>query len=216
MLAVPVFNIAGKRVGEMEIDPETLGGYVRARLLKQAVVAFQDHQRQRSARNKSRSDVKGSTRKLYRQKGTGNARAGNARTPVRRGGGCAFAKRIPTAALSMSKKMRRLARNNAILAKIESNDALIVDGLSFDKPATKRLTALLSSLGVDRGCLLATQGVDRSVYLSGRNVPDTDVRAVADLNAYEVLLRRKLIFTKSAFERLVHDPKRLLAEAPEE
>lgn len=209
MVAIPVFDIEGKRVGEMEIDPAVLGGRVRPKLLKQAIVAYADHRRQRSARTKGRADKEGSTRKLYRQKGTGNARAGNIRTPIRRGGGRTFAKRIPTAEKAFPKKMRRLARNNAILAKIESENALIVDGLSYTEPKTKNFTAMLSALGIKGGCLLATHEPDRHVYLSGRNVQGTDVCAVGDINAFDVLRREKLVFTKAAFERLQGDPVRL-------
>lgn len=209
MVAVPVFDIEGKRVGEMEIDPAVLGGRVRPKLLKQAIVAYADHRRQRSARTKGRADKEGSTRKLYRQKGTGNARAGNVRTPLRRGGGRTFAKRIPTAEKAFPKKMRRLARNNAILAKIESENALIVEGLSYTEPKTKTFTAMLSALGIKGGCLLATHEPDRHVYLSARNVQNADVCAVGDLNALDVLRREKLVFTKSAFQRLQGDPVRL-------
>ncbi|MHC4696825.1 MAG: 50S ribosomal protein L4, partial [Planctomycetota bacterium] len=105
MLAVPVVDVQGQRLGEIEVDPATFGGEVRSKLIKQVVVAYLDHQHQRSARNKGRSDVRGSTRKLYRQKGTGNARAGNSRTPLRRGGGRAFAKRVPRSVKLVSKKM---------------------------------------------------------------------------------------------------------------
>ncbi len=206
MLEVPVFNMEGERSGELEVDPAVLGGCVRPRLLKQAIVAFLDHQRQDSARTKSRSDVEGSTRKLYRQKGTGNARAGPLRTPVRRGGGRTFAKRGPRATKAMPKKMRRLARNSAILAKIQANDVLIVDDLQCTQIKTKPVAAMLSALGVQRGCVLAMHEADANVYLSGRNIPNTDIRTVDELNAYEVLRRRKLIFTRPAFERLMHDP----------
>src|SRR3990172_7924351 len=120
MLSVPVFNMKGERAGEVEIDPEVLGGRVRTRLLKQAIVAFLDHQRQDSARTKGKAQVAGSTRKLYRQKGTGNARMGQIRQPVRKGGGRAFAKRVPPAMKEFPKKMRRIARDNAILAKIQA------------------------------------------------------------------------------------------------
>ena len=209
MVAIPVYNVEGKRVGEMEIDPAVLGGRVRPKLLKQAILAYADHRRQRSARTKGRSDKEGSTRKLYRQKGTGNARVGNVRTAIRRGGGCAFAKRIPSAEKVFPKKMRRLARNNAILAKIESENALIVEGLSFAEPKTKALTTMLSAVGVHGGCLLAMHEPDRHLYLSSRNIPETDVCVVGDLNAFDVLLREKLVFTKPAFERLRGDPSRL-------
>lgn len=203
MLGVPVFNMQGKSEGELEIDPAILGGWIRLRLLKQAIVSFLARQRQDSARQKRRSDVVGSTRKLYRQKGTGNARAGNLRTPTRRGGGRAFAKRGPRAEVKLPKKMRRLARNSAILAKIKSNDAIIVADMEFSEIKTKAVAAMLSSLGIDRGCVLATHEWNDTVVRSARNIPETDVRVVDELGAYEVLRRRKLVFTKSAFERLI-------------
>ena len=203
MLAVPIFNIKGERLGEMEVDPAGLGGSVRPALVKQAIVAHQNHQGQHSARTKGRSQVEGSTRKLYRQKGTGNSRAGTVRTPIRRGGGRTFAKRGRYAVKGFPKKMRRLARNSAILAKIQAEDVMIVDGLECPEPKTKLFASMLSALGVAGGSLWAMHECDRNVYLSGRNVPNTDIRVVSDLNAYEVLRRRKLIFTRPAFERLM-------------
>ena len=204
MLGVPVFNMQGKSEGELEIDPAILGGWVRLRLLKQAIVIFLARQRQDSARQKGRGDVVGSTRKLYRQKGTGNARAGNVRTPIRRGGGRTFAKRGPRAEVKLPKKMRRLALNSAILAKIKSKDVIIVADMQFPEIKTKAVVTMLTSLGVDRGCLLATHERDDIFVRSARNIPDTDVRVIDDLVAYEVLRRRKLVFTKPAFERLIH------------
>ncbi len=202
MLGVPVFNMQGKPKGEMEIDPAVLGGQVRPQLIKQAIVAYLDHQRQDSARTKSRSDVEGSTRKLYRQKGTGNARAGAIRTPVRRGGGRTFAKRGPRATLKFPKKMRRLARDSAILAKIEAHDAIIVADLELPEIKTKTVASMFSALDVRRGCVLAVHERDEKLVRSSRNIPATEVRVLDDLTAYEVLRRRKLVFTKAAFERL--------------
>lgn len=209
MLVVPVYSMKGKKTGEMEIDPAILGGRIRAHLIKQAIVAFLNHQRQDSARTKRRSDVCGSTRKLYRQKGTGNARAGMLRTPIRRGGGRTFGKRGPRSVKIFPKKMRRLARNSAILARIRAQDVMIIDGLSLAEPKTKVMAGMLAALGVDSGCLLAMHERDRNVFLATRNLPKTDVRMVEELNAYEVLLRRKMIFSKPAFEQLVSDPARL-------
>ena len=217
MLAVPVFNMQGERTGELTIAVEALGGEVRPALLKQAVVAHLDRRRQRSARTKGRSDVVGSTRKLYRQKGTGNARAGSIRTPVRRGGGRAFANRGGQSTKGFPKHMRRLARQSAILAKILSEDVMIVDGLEMDAPKTRTMvsmllggsaaiTAMLAALGADNGCVLAMDGPSENVYLSARNIPKTEVRRVHEIHVYEILRRRKLIFTKPAFARLVDDP----------
>lgn len=205
MLSVPVFNMAGDRTGEVEIDPAVFGSKVRVRLIKQAVVAFLDHQRQQSARTKGRSDVEGSTRKLYRQKGTGNARAGMLRTPVRRGGGRAFARRGPRSKKGFPKQMRRLARDSAILAKVTASEVVIVDDLQLDEVKTKSMASMFSALGVDRGCVLATHGFDRNVFLSGRNIPRIDIRVVDELSAYEILRRPKLIFSRNSWERLVSD-----------
>lgn len=209
MLSVPIVDMQGKRTGEVDVDPESLGGKVRPALIKQAIVAYLDHQRQRSARTKRRSDVVGSTRKIYRQKGTGNARAGAIRTPVRRGGGRTFARRIPGASKAFPKKMRRLARNSAILSKINDKEVLIIDGLTFSEPKTKPFAAMLSAVGAADGCLMALHERNNTIVLSGRNIPLTEVRLVDELGAYEVMLRRKLVFTKPAFERLMGDPQLL-------
>ena len=203
MEAVPVVDMQGKPSGEITFDPAVLGGRVRHRLIKQAVVAFLDRQRQHSARTKSRSDVSGSTRKLYRQKGTGNARAGMLRSPIRRGGGHTFAKRGPRSVKGMPQKMRRLARDSALLARIRANDVLVVDGFSCPEVKTKAMVDVLSVLGVSKGCLMTLDQRDRNTYLSSRNIPRTDIRLLDELNAYEVLRRPKVIFTRPAFERLV-------------
>lgn len=199
MLEVPVYNESGQQVGTEQIDEALLGATVRLPLLKQAIVRYHANLRQGTVAQKTRGEVAGSTRKLYRQKGTGRARMGNLRTPVRRGGGNAFPRKPRDFSQDMPRKMRRLARFNAVLAKISSNDALIVDGLSFSEPKTKRLASLLKAVGADRGCVLATNGTDTLVYKSGRNIPRTEIMNVADLNAGVILTRRKLIFTREAF-----------------
>lgn len=206
MISVPVVDMQGKDAGSMEIDPNALGGRVRPKLLKQAIVAYRANQRQGSARTKSRGMVEGSTRKLYRQKGTGNARMGTVRTNIRRGGGVAFAKGEQNWRKDLPKKMRRLARNNAILAKLTSQEAVIVKDLAFDTPKTKDFVALLQAIGADRGCLVALDELNEAIYRSGRNIPKTDIRPVRHLNAYEVLRRPRLVFSMRAFETLKSDP----------
>lgn len=199
MLSVPVYNTTGQKIGDESIDPALLGGDVNARLLKQAVVMYHANQRQGTVKTKSRGEVEGSSRKLYRQKGTGRARAGNLRTPVRKGGGHTFAKSPRDFRKAMPKKMRRLARNQAVLSKIQSADALIIDGVNFTAPKTKPFAQMLAAVNADGGCVFATRGIDRNVYKSGRNIPRTEVMNVADLNAWDVLRRKKLIFTRDAF-----------------
>jgi large subunit ribosomal protein L4 len=199
MLSVAVYNEAGQQVGSEQVDENLLGGEVNERLLKQAVVMYQANQRQGTVAQKTRGEVEGSTRKIYKQKGTGRARMGPVRQPVRRGGGRAFPRKPRDFRQAMPKQMRRLARNQAVLAKIKSSDALIVDGLHFDEPKTKRFASLLKAVQADRGCLFATRGVDAKLYRSGRNIPKTQVCDVAELNAYDILLRKRLVFTRDAF-----------------
>ena len=201
MLNVPVYSPQGQKLGDETIDEALLGGPVNPALLKQAVVMYQANRRQGSVQTKSRADVEGSSRKIYRQKGTGRARMGNVRTPLRRGGGMAFAKRPRDFGQAMPAKMRRLARNQAVLAKIQSSDAAIVDGLAIETPKTAPFAKMLAALEADRGCVFATREQDMAVYKSGRNIPRTEITDVTALNAYQILSRRKLIFTRDAFER---------------
>jgi large subunit ribosomal protein L4 len=207
MVSVPVFNMQGTKLGSVDVDEAQLGGRVRPELLKQALVAYQDHQRQGSARTKSRAQVEGSTRQLYRQKGTGHARAGMIRTPVRKGGGRAFAKMRPPAVKEFPKKMRRAARNSAILAKMQANEFMVVDGLRCSEPKTKVFAAMLSALKADKGCVVAMHERDANVYKSGRNIPVADIRMVDEVTAYELLRRPRVIFTKGALERVLGKAK---------
>lgn len=211
MLAIPVYDNQGKRAGQVEIDPQVLGGRVRPQLLKQAIVMYQANRRQNTSATKSRGMVSGSTRKLYRQKGTGNARAGARRTGIRTGGGMVFAKGKQNYTQGMNKKMRRLARNNAILAKITGDNALVVESLELDKPSTGQFASLLRAVGAEGSCLVALSEPDRAVYLSGRNLSRTDVQPLGEVNAYDVLRRKKLVMTRSAFDILVSDPVSLRA-----
>jgi large subunit ribosomal protein L4 len=206
MIDVPVYTMDGKQSGTEQIDPAVLGGRVRPDVLKQAVVMYQANARQNTAATRSRGMVVGSTRKLYRQKGTGNARMGTIRTNIRRGGGVAFAKGRQDFSQQLPKKMRRLARNNAILAKLQSNDAMIVEDLKFEAPRTKLFANMLAALGIDRGCVVALDRGDQKTYLASRNIPRVEIRPVRALNAYEILRRKKLVFTKEAFEALKADP----------
>jgi large subunit ribosomal protein L4 len=201
MVSVPVYNPSGEKVGDESLDEALLGGKVNAALLKQAVVAYHANRRQGTVKTKSRAEVEGSSHKIYRQKGTGRARMGNVRTPQRRGGGMAFAKRPRDFRQGLPTKMRRQARNQAVLAKIRSDDALIIEGLKVDTPKTAPFAKMLAAVKADRGCIFATNGIDFPVYKSGRNIPRTEITDVAGLNAYQILSRRKLIFTREAFGR---------------
>src|SRR6478609_11057479 len=137
MIEVPIYNQAGDKIETFQLDPEKLGGEVRTNLLKQAIVMYHANQRQGTVQTQARGEVAGSTRKIYRQKGTGNARMGGIRNPIKKGGGHAKQKRPKDWRQAMPKKARRLARDSAILSKIQSNDIRVLEEIAIDQPKTK-------------------------------------------------------------------------------
>ena len=185
------------------MDEERFGKEVNVALLKQAIVAYQANRRQGSAATKGRSMVKGSTRKIFRQKGTGRARRGNVRTNVLRGGGVAFAKLPLNRRKGLPKKMRHKALDSAILAKILGEDLLVVDGLSVPEPKTKAVVEILGNLKINRSCLLTIPGRDEALWKSARNIPDLTVRVADELNALDVATRQKMLVTREAMDVLL-------------
>jgi len=203
MLEVPVYNVSGDKVDTLQVDERAFGSVVNVALVKQAIVAYHANRRPRTAATKSRGMVSGSTRKLFRQKGTGNARRGAIRTNVMRGGGVAFAKTPYAGRKKLPRKMRRAALNSAILAKILGSDLLVVDGLKVSEPKTKEVASMLRNLSIDRSCLLTLAERDPKIYLSARNLPGVAVRIADELNAYDVAARRKMLVTSEAMKVLM-------------
>ena len=198
MIKLSVHNTDGEEVESLKVDEAVLGGSVRYSLLKQAVVMYHANKRVGTAASKSRSMVAGSSKKLFRQKGTGNARVGNIRTGKRKGGGATFAKTTRDFSKSMPKKQRRLARDSAILAKLLRSDVVVVDGLNFDKPKTKDFAGILGNLKIDRSCLVTVSSENVNLYKSANNIPKVDVMPVSELNAGDICRHRKMLFTKEA------------------
>jgi large subunit ribosomal protein L4 len=207
MINVPVLNIEGKEVGTFSVDEALLGTVVRPALLKQAVVRHHANQRQGTVATKDRGEVEGSTKKLYAQKHTGNARRGNLRTNLMKGGGVTFGKKPRNFRQDMPLKQRRLARNNAILSKILSGNLKLMEGFSLSAPRTKEMSLILKALDADRSVLIATNGLDRNIWLSGRNIPKTIIKPAAEINAYDVLSKRTMIMTKAALEDVLKTAK---------
>lgn len=205
MIEIPILDTHGKQVGTEQLDPARLGGRVRLGLLKQAVVAYRANGRQGTVATKSRGMVQGAARKLYRQKGTGRARAGNLRTPLRRGGGRTFAKVNRDFSQKLNRKMRRLARNSAVLAKAQSGSAMILMGLQFDAPATGKMAKILKATSLDPGALLVLDAADPILFKSGRNIPNLQMKQIQDVNAHDVLRSRKFVLTPDAFKVLMAD-----------
>ncbi len=198
MIDLAVYNREGREVDTLKVEESVLGGLVRYSLLKQAIVMYQAKKHVGTAVTKGRSMVAGSTRKLFRQKGTGRARVGNIRTGKRVGGGVTFAKMARNFGKCMPKRQRRLARDSAILAKLLSRDVIVIDELEFKKPCTRDFMEVLGNLRIDRSCLVAVGGLDENLYKSARNIPKIAVVPAAELNAGDICSHRKLLFTKES------------------
>ncbi len=198
MIELAVYNKDGQQLESLNVDEALLGGEIRYALLKQAIVMYHANKRVGTAASKSRGMVSGSTKKLFRQKGTGNARMGTRRTCVRTGGGVAFAKQARDFSKSMPKKQRRLARDSAVLAKLLNQQVVVIDRLQFDDPKTKKFAGILGKLGIERGCVVATKELDQNIYKSARNIQRVEVAPVAELNAGQICGHEKMLFTKEA------------------
>ena len=207
MIDLSVYNRDGQEVESLKVDEWAFGGSVRYPLLKQAIVMYHANKRVGTAATKSRGMVAGSTRKLFRQKGTGSARVGNIRTGKRVGGGVTFAKVRRDFGKRMPKKQRRLARDSAILAKLLSNDVVVVDELKFDKPKTGDFASVLRNLKIERSCLVTISSIDVNLYKSARNIPKVIVMPVAELNAGDICNHRKMLITYEAFLSLLNKDK---------
>jgi large subunit ribosomal protein L4 len=203
MIEVPVFNQDGQKVETMQVDEQKLGGEVRKALLKQALVMYHANLRQGTVRTQARGEVAGSTRKLFKQKGTGNARTGGIRNPIKKGGGHAKQKRPKDWRQEMPVKARRLARGSAILAKIESNDIRVVDKIALSEAKTKQVAKVFKALGIERTCCFATAEHDPVMYRSARNIERITVTTVRQLSAWDIMQKRTLLITKDGLQKLL-------------
>lgn len=203
MASLPIYNRSGAEVGKYDIDVAVLAPEINKQLLHDVVVMYQSNLRQGTAKTKTRAEVAGSTKKMYRQKGTGNARAGSRRSPVRLGGGHTFAKRPRNWYFRLPKKAVQLATRMALAAKINDSNVVVIDELKFAGPKTKEMQGILKALKVaGQSVLVTTAELDKPVYLSARNIDKVTVSPVADLNALSILMPRKVLVTKAALDAI--------------
>lgn len=203
MASLPVYDAQGKEVGKYEIAPTDLAPRISKQLLHDAVVMYQANLRQGTFKTKTRSEVAGTTKKMYRQKGTGNARAGSRRSGVRRGGGHIHAKQPRDFSYRLPRKSLQIATRMALASKLRDDQVTIVDKLAFDAPKTKSMAGILRALKLDSGSLLvATAKHDVNVYKSARNIDCVEVSPAAELNALAVLKPKRLLVTRDALDWL--------------
>ena len=203
MASLPVYDSSGTEVSKYEIDLDQLAPQINRQLLHDVVVMYQANRRQGSAHTRSRGAVSGSSQKMYRQKGTGNARAGAIRSGIRRGGGHIFAKTSRDYSYRLPRKAVKAATRMAIASKIRDEQITVIDELTFDEPKTGKLLGILGALGLaDQTTLVATESHNVIVYKSARNITGVTVSPVSDLNALSVLTPRNLLITKAALDQL--------------
>lgn len=199
---VQVKKYASGSVSSAEVDLAAFGDRVLGRTLKDAVVMYEASRRQGTAKTKGRSEVNGPNKKLWPQKHTGRARMGSQKSPLWRGGGVIFGPVPRDYSYRMPVKARRVALCNALYTKVRDGELAIADGWPKAKPSTKQAVQILRALGCAESVLVVTESPDHNLYRSLRNVPHVDVRAVADLNAHQVLLRRHMVVTPGALALL--------------
>jgi large subunit ribosomal protein L4 len=209
MVSLPVFNKSGAEVGKYDIDLDALAPKVNQQLLHDVVVMYQASARQGTHRTKDRSDVAGTTKKMYRQKGTGNARAGSRRAPQRRGGYHVFALRPRDYSYRLPRKAVQAATRMAIARKVQTQDLIVIDELAFNEPKTKEMAGILKALKLSgTTTLVATAGLDANVYRSARNIDKVTVSPVGELNALAILQPRKMLVTRAALDAIKERAKK--------
>jgi large subunit ribosomal protein L4 len=225
MLTLNVYNRQGETVGTVEVDPAEFGGKINRQLLHEVVLMYLANQRAGTHSTLRRGEVAGSTKKLFRQKGTGNARVGTRRTNKRRGGGTAKGPKPRDYEYHLPKKAVKAATRMAILSKLQDNETVVIDDLSVPEIKTRPVAAILEALKLaDTTCLIGTatppqvapdetdeqkkaaaesarQGHQR-LYLSARNLEGVEILPASQLNAYTVLRQKRLLLTRAALEEL--------------
>ena len=198
---MPVYSLAGEIVKHIEISDDVFGVPFNESVVHQAMVRQQANARQGTASSKTRGEVTGSTRKLYRQKHTGMARAGSRRSPLRRGGGVAFGPKPRSYRQAMPKKMRRLALRCVLSAKAGDGELKVLEQLNLEKPMTKEMVQILTALGVDSSALVVTSEPEDNIVKSARNLPRIKTLPANLLNVVDILSHKMLLMTEAAVHK---------------
>ena len=197
-----VFNMAGEKIGEIELSEAIFGIEPNKSVLHDSVKNHLANCRQGTQSALTKGEVSYTTKKPWRQKGTGRARAGYAGSPVWYHGGVAFAPKPRDYSYSLNKKVRRLALKSALSAKAQANEILVIDGLKVEEIKTKPFQSFLTKLGVDGKALVVTENVDEKVVKSARNIEGVTTTTATILSPYMILTSGKMIVDKAALAKI--------------
>ena len=202
MSTLDVHNRSGDVLHTKELADAFTDAEVNGPVIHQCVVAYLANQRQGNASTKTRSEVKGSGKKLYRQKGTGRARVGDAKSPIRVHGGVAFGPKPRSYRQYTPKRVRRLGLHSALADRFQNQQCILVEDFTFEQPRTKDMVNMLKALNVEGKALLILDEQDSNIYLSVRNIPQVHCCTWNTLNVYQVMWHDTLIITEKAAEKL--------------
>jgi large subunit ribosomal protein L4 len=195
---ISVYNNAGQEIDKIDIDEAIFGVEPNEAVVHQALVRQLANSRQGTADTKTRREVSGSSRKLYRQKHTGMARAGNRRSPLRRGGGIIFGPHPRSYRQAMPKKMRRLAIRSILSAKVAGEELKVIDSFGLEEPKTKQMVQVLQALGIKAPALLVTAELDMTVFKAARNIAKVKTMPANMLNVVDLISHNTLLMTVDA------------------
>jgi large subunit ribosomal protein L4 len=199
---ISVYNNAGQEIDKIDINEAIFGVEPNEAVVHQALVRQLANSRQGTADTKTRREVSGSSRKLYRQKHTGMARAGNRRSPLRRGGGVIFGPHPRSYRQAMPKKMRRLAIRSILSSKVAGEGLKVIDTFGLEEPKTKQIAQVLQALGIKAPALLVTADIDMTVFKSARNIAKVKTLPADMLNVVDLISHNTLLMTVDAVRRV--------------
>ena len=198
MANVKVFNMQGTAVGEIALADEVFGAEIHTSAMHTVVRAYLNAQRQGTQSAKTRTEVRGGGRKIYRQKGTGNARHHGRRAPQFTHGGVVFAPKPRDYRISVPRKVRRLAMRSALSCKVNDAQLIVVDQLAIAEAKTKNIVAMLKALGADKKALIVTKDADPMIVRASNNIQNVKTTFVGSLNVYDILNCDKFIISQEA------------------
>ena len=197
MAKVSVYNMQGAQVGELELNDAVFGVEVNEHLVKMAVTSQLANKRQGTQKAKTRSEVSGGGRKPWRQKGTGHARQGSIRAPQWTGGGVVFAPVPRNYSFKLNKKEKRAALKSVLTSRVNENKFIVLDELTLDEIKTKKFVEVMNNLKVAKA-LVVTDGTDKNVVLSARNLKNIKTASTNTINVYDILKYDTVVATKAA------------------
>ncbi len=203
-MELPVLDKAGKETGrKAKLNKNLFGIEPNHHAIYLDVKQYQANQRQGTHKAKERGEISRTTKKFFRQKGTGNARVGSLRSPLQRGGGTVFGPRPRNYGFKLNKKTKDLARKSALSLKASEKNIQVMESIDFDAPKTKDFAAMIKALGLDgKKSLIVMGDSNKNVYLSSRNLKGSDVITTSELNTYKLMNASSLVLTEDSLEKI--------------